>query len=285
MSLNVFHAGHFMEHVVRTENKLRNRYIWYLKNDTAIGKMIGYGYYWEEFMVDLYKHYYVEGTDVIDIGGNIGMNTLLMEEFVSEYNQIHVFEPVYHEIIRKTLEENNVSEQRVRVYPVGLSDTQHEVSFHIHPWDSQNNFGAVSMCKTEELRQDRADMHRGTLLVNIDVFPLTFFEFPRRVSVVKIDVEGLECSVLKGMMSFIRVHQPTIFIEIWKHKLGEFLNSKEGHELFLHLKYKIGRIQLSKYIGIDENDEEDYILYHGDIPTKFHVQMFNVNVVQITNDS
>lgn len=274
-----------MEHVVRTENKLRNRYIWYLKNDTAIGKMLGYGYYWEEYMFDFYKYFYVEGTDVIDVGGNIGMNTLLFEEFVSDHNQIHVFEPVYHEIIHKTLQENNVSEQRVVVYPVGLSDElQREVPFYIHPWDSQHNFGAVSMCKTEELREDRRELHQGNLLVNIDVFPLTSFQFPRRVSIVKIDVEGLECSVLKGMMSFIRLHQPTIFIEIWKHKLGEFLNSKEGRELFLQLKYKIGRIQLSKYIGIDENDEEDYILYHGNLPTTFHVQMFHVTTT-ITNDS
>ena len=282
MSASVFQAGNFMEHVIRTENKLRNRHIWYLKNDTAIGKMIGYGYFWEECMFDFYKYFYVEGTDVIDIGGNIGMNTLLMEEFVSDHNRIYVFEPIYHEVIQKTLQENNVSEDRVIVYPIGLSDEQREVSFHIHPWDSAHNFGAVSMCKPEEIREGRLHHHQGTLLINIDVFPLTHFQFPRRVSIVKIDVEGLECSVLKGMMSFIRLHQPTIFIEIWKNKFDEFLNSKEASEIFLQMKYKIAKIKLSRYIGIDEDDEEDYILYHGELPTdKFHVQLYQV----LTKDS
>jgi hypothetical protein len=40
----------------------------------------------------------------------------------------------------------------------------------------------------------------------------------RRVDLVKIDVEGLETEVLKGMRDFILAHRPVIFCEIFAGK-------------------------------------------------------------------
>ena len=275
-NLKIFDAAENLNCLVRTTEKIRDRHFYCIENDFAIGKLLRNGFYWELYMLDFYKFFYIEGTDVIDVGGNMGTNTLLFDEIVSKYNCIFTFEPIYHQIIQKTLDENNISRQRVTVYPIGLSNERHEVTFSIYPWNTYCNYGATSMSKEEDLPQDRISVYQGNTSVTLDVVPLSSFNFSRRVSLIKIDVEGFEINVLKGMMSFINIHQPTIFIEIWKHKLDEFLQSQEAKELFIILKYKLAKIKNSAYFDC-EVDEDDYILYHGEIPNNlFNLQLFNV---------
>jgi FkbM family methyltransferase len=269
-NVGTFDGTEYLQFIVKTDRKIRNRTFYCLTNDYAISKLLRQGFYWEEYMIHYYKQFYIPGTDVIDVGGHIGTNTLLFEEILSQYNHIYVFEPIYHRIIQKTLEENNIPTSRVSVQPVGLAEKRKKVSFKIHPWNTIVNLGAQSMCTTNDLPQDRIHIHQGEIPIDIEVVSLDLFEFSRRVSVVKIDVEGFELLVLRGMMKFIRLHQPTIFIEIWKNKLNEFLQTDEAKELFLVLNYKIAQIKSSKhFININENDidEDDYVLYKGDINT------------------
>ena len=48
-------------------------------------------------MRETVKNLYKPGTDLLDIGGNIGYNALMF----SDYGPVHSYEPVFHSIIEK----------------------------------------------------------------------------------------------------------------------------------------------------------------------------------------
>jgi len=54
----------------------------------------------------------------------------------------------------------------------------------------------------------------------------------KKVNVIKIDVEGAELEVLKGLVNTLEKHSPTVIVEIWKdpEKVKEFINQK-GYDM------------------------------------------------------
>jgi len=71
--------------------------VFVIKDDEYIGPLIARGYEWDGWMrTDVQKHYKPD-TDILDIGANIGYNTLMF----SDYGPVHSFEPVYNQIVIK----------------------------------------------------------------------------------------------------------------------------------------------------------------------------------------
>ena len=75
-----------MEHqTVFDENKrsflettfLRSRNISFIKTDTCIGKSLALGLYWELWMLPYIADNYIQETDMIDVGANIRVRTVI----------------------------------------------------------------------------------------------------------------------------------------------------------------------------------------------------------------
>jgi hypothetical protein len=65
--------------------------VFIIKDDEYIGPNIAMGHEWDGWMrVDIEK-YYKNGTDILDIGANIGYNTLMF----SDYGQVYSYEPLF----------------------------------------------------------------------------------------------------------------------------------------------------------------------------------------------
>ena len=78
-------------------------------------------------MRETVKNLYKPGTDILDIGGNIGYNALMF----SDYGPVHSYEPVFHSIIEKNIEINKLKND-IFVHPYALSDKNEEnVDFFI----------------------------------------------------------------------------------------------------------------------------------------------------------
>ena len=60
------------------------------------------GHEWDGWMRNDIPRYYKEGTDILDIGANIGYNSLMF----SDYGPVVSFEPMFHEIVIKNAEVN-----------------------------------------------------------------------------------------------------------------------------------------------------------------------------------
>ena len=187
------------------KNNVRNKTINYIKNDNCIGDYIKKGIYWEEWMLTYIQQNYIENTNIIDLGANIGTTTLLMSEVLSNNCKIFSFEPIYDDILFKNILENNLSD-KVEIYPYGVGNKIETLKIkQINLLDIMN-FGAVSIINNLE---DKEDSYK------IDIVPIDYFNF-QNISLIKIDVEHMEIEVLEGCLNLIKCCKPTIIIETYQ---------------------------------------------------------------------
>ena len=207
---------------------LRNKTINYIKNDSCIGFVLKAGYYWEEWMFKYIQENYLENTNMIDLGGNIGTTTLLMSEVLSNNCNIFTFEPVYHDILFKNILDNNLN-NKVVIYPCGVGNEIKSLKIKPVNLSDNINFGALDLMVNLENHCDS---------VKINIVPLDYFNFDN-VSLIKIDVENMEIQVLEGCINLIKKCKPTIIIE--SHQLNTLEQTSIFKEL-VNLGYEIFRI-------------------------------------------
>jgi FkbM family methyltransferase len=190
------------------KNNIRNKTINYIKSDNCIGVHIKKGYFWEEWMFQYIQKNYIENTNMIDLGGNIGTTTLLMSEVLSNNYKIFVFEPIYSDILLKNIEDNNLTD-KVIIYPYGVGNKIKNLKIKPINLSDNINFGAVSILETLEDKEDKDDSYK------IDIVPLDYFNF-ENISLIKIDVEHMEIEVLEGCLNLLKKCKPTILIETYQ---------------------------------------------------------------------
>jgi len=194
------------------KNNVRNKIINYIKNDSCIGSFIKDGVYWEEWMFKYIQQNYIENTNIIDLGGNIGTTTLLMSEVLSNNCKIFTFEPIYSDILFKNILDNNLTD-KVVIYPYGVGNEIKTVKIKPINFSDNINFGGISIINSLE---DKYDSYK------IDIVPLDYFNF-ENISLIKIDVEHMEIEVIEGCVNLIKRCKPTIIIETYQ--LNKFKES------------------------------------------------------------
>lgn len=146
---------------------------------------------------------YLRGGTFVDVGANIGLVTLLVADRIGH---AILFEPspLAAKLAQQNLEMNRLAYE---IVPVALSDEVGTVEFE--------DAGASSVSRTVEGFK--------TLLPTISVPRTTFDQFLRErstpllpVDAVKIDVEGHENAVLRGMKEFLRQQRPVVMFEYLK---------------------------------------------------------------------
>lgn len=170
-----------------------------IKDDIYIGNAVRRGYEWDNWMRQDVEHFYKPNTSIIDVGGNIGCNTLMF----SDYGPVHVYEPVFGDIIQKNVNQNNLKHE-VHVNKFGLSDREETVKIY-RPKKQEyglTNYGGYSM-NPNKFHDIESYIKVNTKVYDLDV-PISF---------VKIDVEGHEEKVLRGMETTLRKWKPYVMIE------------------------------------------------------------------------
>ena len=188
-----------------------------IKNDEYIGNVIKHGYEWDGWMREDLKYFHVPGTDILDIGANIGYNTLM----ASDYGPVHSFEPLFHEIVQKNVNQNNLM-NTVNVHPYALGD-KNETSFiyMVKPssvGDGSVNYGGCSL---------HSSVCHETEGIPIEVKRLDDV-YQGHASFVKMDAESHENQILQGMTNLLQKHRPNLLIEI-----GDFETQKNKFLSFL----------------------------------------------------
>ena len=193
--------------LVRVNNGRYNVYV--IKDDEYIGPCIARGYEWDGWMRADIQKCYKEGTDIIDIGANIGYNTLMF----SDYGPVHTFEPVYYEIVNANIKSNKLKND-VFLYAHALSNVNMDTTMYIPQKgcqsDTKINYGGTSLNKHTD------DFGNTSINVTCKILDDVYNGVP---SLIKIDVEGHELQVLDGAKETIKKHMPSIFVEI--HDFGE----------------------------------------------------------------
>lgn len=179
--------------------------VFVVDNDEFVGHEIRTsGKLWEDWIGEDIKQYYEPGTDILDIGANIGTHSLMF----SETGNVHAFEPVFHEIVKLNIESNDLK-HNVKIYPFALSDKEETLNIYIPEttaWGARN-YGGTSMHPNELTKHDIENP------LKCMCYPLDNV-YDGKPSIIKMDVENHELYVLKGAINTITKHKPVIYAEI-----------------------------------------------------------------------
>jgi len=141
----------------------------------------------------------------IDIGANVGIYSYY---FAQKFDQTFSFEPL--EDITVELKAYSTINKRLKVHNCALSDYNGENWIFTPKLNNGFDYGLTSFTES-------SDQHKRT---KVQVRTLDSFSFTE-VSLLKVDVEGWEYSVLMGAQLTIARCKPVIFIEIEQRHLGE----------------------------------------------------------------
>lgn len=145
-----------------------------------------------------------QGDVALDIGGNIGLQSIRMSKSVSEHGKVLAFEPLTHlqEKFNRNVKLNKAD--NVKLFPYALSNTESEADFHINK--SKWNQGTFNISNNQA----------GTEIQHVIIKVADNLEEIKALSkldLVKIDVEGFEYQVLLGLKQTISKHKPRIIFE------------------------------------------------------------------------
>jgi len=196
------------------------------------------------------------GQTFIDIGANYGYFTMLAASLVSENGKVVAFEanPNLQTMARRSSERNGF-QGRVISADVALSDSnQDKATFYVstnpsqmgistmHPWQGHLNAGNLSLQNTITIRTVCFD----DWVKNAEL---------KTIDMIKLDVEGSELQVLRGMKASLLRHKPAYIISETSldGEVSRFLQSIGYHASPLELlvpKVKWGNILFVRGDGV-----------------------------------
>lgn len=194
------------------------------------------------------------GMVFIDIGANIGYYSLIASKLVGPSGKVFAFEPWSRNIniLKENIKLNSIS--NITIVPKALSNAGSDDVKIFLP--KEDNCGMASLVKIND-EYYSGDFERTSAVTFAD-----FLESykPGRIDVVKIDVEGSEMNVLKGMAGSLadKNFNPVILIELIDFTLSQFSTSvKDVIDYMAGFGFKAYKINSSAKITEKNDYEED----------------------------
>lgn len=151
------------------------------------------------------------GDWVIDVGANVGFYTKRLAELVGPEGRVLAFEPVPETFLQLVNNLDSCRLSNVTLFNAAVSETTKLVGMSVPDYSgtSQPNYYQAQVSSL-------ADSKLRILTVSLDAIQL-----PAVVRLIKIDAEGHEFSVLKGMQKILLRDHPILIveaprIEVWK---------------------------------------------------------------------
>ena len=167
------------------------------------------------------------GDVAVDVGAHVGLVAKPLARIVGPKGHVYAFEP--DPSLCKLLVRNVRSQPQIRVNQVAISERTQTATFYLHPTSGMSN----SLVNAWE----------GSSPVTVQCYSLDDWlalESIHKVALVKIDVEGAEPLVLRGMRGIMQSpHKPHIISEFCPGNLGGPEAENEIFDLLLQHGYKI----------------------------------------------
>jgi FkbM family methyltransferase len=177
---------------------------------------------------------------ILDVGANIGNHSIYLSSFATK---VYSFEP--NPKVFRLLEYNALNKNIIPLN-YGLSDSEGSKLLYIN----KMNLGASSLEQEINTKQDIEH-------VTIKTIDTLDFLFSEKITLIKIDVEGHEISVLRGGENLIRRCKPVIIFEQQDFEINsgtsnsiEFLKGIGYRFYVTKEKYYIGKSLISKIISL-----------------------------------
>jgi len=174
------------------------------------------------------------GNIALDIGANIGLQSLRMAQSVGSSGHVYSFEPLTY-LQNKFNKNTGLNRfENITLFPFALSDQSGETSYSI---DEQ-----IWNQGTFNLNNKSSDGKAQQIIIKV-ADELNEIQSLSRLDLIKIDVEGFEYQVLKGLKSTLKKHWPRIIFE-YDHNYWENNGQKmsDCYGFLNNLGYKLYQI-------------------------------------------
>jgi FkbM family methyltransferase len=201
----------------KIENLLTRILMWEPVRRTALGRRTYTRMYLfgkrlaEEREVQLFRLHLRPGMTIVDMGANIGFYTVLFSQLVGPRGTVYAFEPdpFCSGILRDRI--GALPVQNVRVETAALGESEGEATLYCSKRDRAENrtypFDPAVPVETVQVQMLGLDTYCRTHRID-------------RIDAVKMDVEGLEVSALRGMREIMVKSPPAwMFVEFCPKQL------------------------------------------------------------------
>ncbi len=204
---------------------------------------VGMSYLWlsEPWMITVLKHLSIEeNSTIIDVGVNIGQTLVKLKSVYNEFNYVG-FEPnpACVQYTEKLIEAN--CWQNIQIVPAGLAE-----SFGVAILEHYSQDDTDSSASIISHYRESQEVFKKEIVTVIGSQDVEQFWKGEKISLIKIDVEGAELGVLKGLKQTIKQHNPYLLIEILpvytEENIDRKANQIEIQNLVSQLGYVIYRI-------------------------------------------
>ncbi|MBE6094598.1 MAG: FkbM family methyltransferase [Schwartzia succinivorans] len=173
-------------------------YLPYAKYDSLQSRVMRKRNFYEEQSLRSVKEKYLKpGMVYLDCGANIGNHTVFFAR-VADAKKVYAFEgnPITHAVLVKNVELNHI-QKVVQGYNcvLGEKNGTAETSFY-----TPFNMGGTAFHESDD---------------GIEMRAIDSFNFGEKIDFIKMDVEGFEDHVLKGMGTVLRRDKPLLWVEIF----------------------------------------------------------------------
>jgi FkbM family methyltransferase len=143
----------------------------------------------------------------IDVGANVGIHTLSTCKSYHTVISIEAYPPLA-DSLKKTVERNKIN--NVSIHCVALGDKTGTVYFQSPP---ANNLGLGRIEKDGNNRENKTSIKINSVKGD------DLLKIPIPISAIKIDTEGAELSVIKGLAQILNSQRPLVVTEILDNSL------------------------------------------------------------------
>lgn len=195
------------------------------------GRMAGLSLYLAEHYKKTFEHGDYDGelfssfiklapasSTVFDLGGFMGVSSLLFARYTGEGGRVYCFEPNPYNAnrIRKNLSLNPAESKKIRVLPFAVGNQNTNTTFLLSRMvdDGRSSTSQLMNAHCTLPRSELYDLgfyEQSVQLVRLDDFVAESGAVP---DVIKVDIEGAEHFFLEGAFETLKKHHPVLFIEL-----------------------------------------------------------------------
>lgn len=247
-------------------NSKSGSYIVFSDNDLITSFLIKKGE-WESHIVGLLSVFLEQSNgDMIDVGANMGAITVPLAMKYSQ-RRFYCFEA--QRLVYQQLCGNAVLNGAFNIYPYhlaigSLDDMGTMIDVPVPDYARDANIGSISLDKrVVEANGDSFTSFEKVSLVPMDALGMT------NIGAIKIDVEGMELSVIKGMLETLKNNNyPPVLFEVWAPKKYQWVAQEQSEikTILEALGYVVTIYDKAK-LGIAQHNSREFL----DIQLNFSV--------------
>tara|TARA_R110002012_G_scaffold114079_2_gene260434 strand:+ start:38662 stop:39633 length:972 start_codon:yes stop_codon:yes gene_type:complete len=207
------------------------------EGNDALSNKLYYEANWEDETIYLLKALVPKAKVFFDVGANIGVFSLLAEQF-NPNTTIYCFEPnpINVNRIKANLIANN--SKNTNLVSKAIGEKKGQLEFYVPNGNYTSDVSSFYNAHTKDFNDF------GTKAINVEVISLDEFVLENKEApdLIKMDIELFEYQALKGSLNLLREENPVIIIELFNDVVKRAINPALNDELEKDLTLKTEKL-------------------------------------------